>query len=173
MEIRYKDILIRNADKDDASILASWWNDGSVMEHAGFPYGLGISEKQIIDSLKNDNDLYRRLIIEYDDKAIGEMNYKVIDNDTVQIGIKICDDNYQNRGIGKIILSMLIRELFNEGYVKIVLDTNPNNLKARHVYEQLGFKNIGTRIDCWIDQLGNKQSAVDYELTINDFIEYK
>ena len=37
MELTYKNILIRNAEEEDASLLARWWNSGSVMAHAGFP----------------------------------------------------------------------------------------------------------------------------------------
>lgn len=33
-------ICIRNATSDDAETLCIWWNDGSVMAHAGFPNGL-------------------------------------------------------------------------------------------------------------------------------------
>ena len=173
MEIRYKNYLVRNAVSLDASLLAKWWNDGLIMEHAGFPLGLGISEKEIIESLAKDNDLKRRLIIEIDNIPVGEMNYESKDLTKAEIGIKICDSDYQNKGHGKVLLSMLIEELFNIGYDKIVLDTNPNNLRARHTYEQLGFKQVGIRVDSWIDQLGNKQSAVDYELNKNDFNNYK
>ena len=41
MRIQKDNILIRTATVDDAVQLNKWWNDGRVMEHAGFPYGLG------------------------------------------------------------------------------------------------------------------------------------
>ncbi len=41
MELKYRDIIIRNAMPEDATLLANWWNDGIVMAHAGFPKGLG------------------------------------------------------------------------------------------------------------------------------------
>ena len=53
------------------------------------------------------------------------------------------------------------------GYRRIVLDTNLNNRRAQHIYEQLG-----VRKDAWRDQLGALQSAVDYELRPEDFISY-
>ena len=68
-------------------------------------------------------------------------------------------------------LRLLIRHLFEEaGYSKIVLDTNLKNTRAQHVYEKLGFRKVRTRIDAWKDQLGELQSAVDYELTAEDFV---
>ena len=52
MKIIYKDILIRNAEESDASQLASWWNDGSVMAHAGFPNGVNTNEERIKGQIK-------------------------------------------------------------------------------------------------------------------------
>ena len=68
---------------------------------------------------------------------------------------------------------MLISWLFEQGLEKIVLDTNLTNLRAQHVYESLGFQKLRVNIDSWTDQLGNKQSAVDYELVEDKFIDYR
>lgn len=172
MRIEKDTLCIRNAMAEDASQLAAWWNDGSVMAHAGFPYGLGISEEEVRGSLAKDaDDTRRRLIIEYDGKKIGEMNFSNHD-DHAEIGIKICEREYQERGLGRICLSMLIRELFDKGYEKISLDTNLNNKRAQHVYELLGFKKMRVNIDSWRDQTGKLNSSVDYELTRENFHDY-
>ena len=78
----------------------------------------------------------------------------------------------QNRGIGKIVLSMLIRYLFDNGFDKIVLDTNMKNKRAQRVYESLGFRKVRVNIDSWTDQVGKLQSSVDYELVEKDFVDY-
>ena len=78
----------------------------------------------------------------------------------------------QNRGIGKIVLSMLIRYLFGNGFDKIVLDTNMKNKRAQRVYESLGFRKVRVNIDSWTDQVGKFQSSVDYELVEKDFVDY-
>ena len=70
-------------------------------------------------------------------------------------------------------MSMFIKELFNMGYEKIILDTNLKNERAQHVYELLGFNKVRIRENCWKDQLGEFQSAVDYELMQKIFVEYK
>ena len=165
-------LCIRDAHASDASQLAAWWHDGTVMAHAGFPYGLGISEAQIGESLKKDSDdSRRRLIIEYDGRKIGEMNFSNRE-DAAAIGIKICEKDYQEKGLGRICLSLLIRELFDRGYEKIVLDTNLNNARAQHVYELLGFERKRVNIDSWKDQTGKLNSSVDYELIEEDFHDY-
>ena len=173
MKILYKEVSIRYAGPKDAEILAKWWNDGAVMAHAGFPYGLGTTAEKVAESLKEDSDTgRRRLILEYENTPIGEMSYRNKGENTAEIGIKICKQQYQNRGIGKIALSLLITMLFDKGYETIILDTNLNNKRAQHVYETLGFVKTGVSYDSWRDQTGALQSAVDYRLKRSDFVSY-
>jgi RimJ/RimL family protein N-acetyltransferase len=89
-----------------------------------------------------------------------------------EIGIKICEAEYQNQGYGKRCLRMLIESLFYDlKFKRIVLDTNAKNKRARHVYESLGFEKTGFHKDIWKDQNGVPQSSVDYELTRERFVK--
>ena len=65
-----------------------------------------------------------------------------------------------------------IRYLFDNGFDKIVLDTNMKNKRAQRVYESLGFRKVRVNIDSWTDQVGKLQSSVDYELVEKDFVDY-
>ena len=169
----YQDILIREAAAADAAQLCAWWNDGSVMAHAGFPNGLGTNVQRILAQINDTASRHYRHVIEYQGRLIGEMNYRETVPGECEIGIKICDASMQNKGLGKIILSLFIDALFNEyGYQKIVLDTNLANTRAQHVYEQLGFQKLRVNIDSWKDQLGRSQSSVDYELTKDSFVSF-
>ena len=185
MELEQGKLCIKNAEQEDCKQLVSWWNDGAVMAHAGFPNGLGTNEEKVQKQIAADSDDTRRhLVIWYDGNRIGEMSYAnlgdsleetgedTIENRTADIGIKICNSTFQEKGLGKIVLSMLIRELFSRGYTKIVLDTNLKNKRAQHVYERLGFQKVNIRMDAWTDQVGEKQSAVDYELTKEHFVDF-
>lgn len=167
MELQHGNILLRDATKADAKQLAEWWNDGAVMAHAGFPNGLGTTEEEVAEDIGAG-----ALIIEEAGKPIGEANYRIVDDKVAEIGIKICVFDCQNRGIGKIVLSMLIRYLFDNGFDKIVLDTNMKNKRAQRVYESLGFRKVCVNIDSWTDQVGKLQSSVDYELVEKDFVDY-
>jgi len=168
MNLQYRNLTIRDAMAADTPQLTAWWNDGTVMAHAGFPNGLGTTEEKVIAGLGNG-----RLILQENDRLIGEACYKEIEDRVAEIGIKICETDCQNRGLGRIILSMLIAWLFENGFQRIVLDTNLTNLRAQHVYESLGFRKLRINYDSWTDQLGNKQSAVDYELTKGSFIDFR
>lgn len=173
MLLQYNNLTIRDAAEEDAEQLALWWNDGKVMAHAGFPNGTGETADEIADRIKKDTDEERRLIIELDQKPIGEMSYGREGEDTVGIGIKICDFTKQNQGFGKILLSMLITALFQDmGYKKIILDTNLKNERAQHVYEQLGFKKLRVNENSWTNQIGELQSSINYELTGENFVSF-
>ena len=168
MRIQHKNLTIRQAEVADAKQLAAWWNDSAVMAHAGFPNGLGTTEEEVVKGLRNG-----LLVVEESDRLIGECNYRNIADGVAEIGIKICETDCQNRGVGGKVLSMLIGWLFRNGYSKIVLDTNLTNTRAQHVYESLGFRKVRTIIDSWKDQLGQLQSSVDYELVEKDFVSYE
>lgn len=173
MNIVYNDLCIRNATKEDSIQLASWWNDGKVMAHAGLPKGLGTTPEEVEAQIANDSDTTkRRLMIEYRKTAIGEMSYYNIGDHVVEIGIKICDTSYQEKGLGRIILSLFIRELFTMGFEKIILDTNQKNTRAQHVYELLGFEKVRTNVDAWRNQLGELQTSIDYELFESSFVDW-
>lgn len=172
MYIKNENLCIRNAIIDDCEQLAKWWNDGNVMAHAGFPNGLGTTAEQIHEQIAHDSDdSKRRLIIVYKTTSIGEMSYYNLGNSIVEIGVKICNVDYQDKGFGRIVLSMLIRELFLMGYEKIILDTNLKNVRAQHVYELLGFQKVRINENSWLNQEGELQSSVDYELTFENFID--
>lgn len=167
-------IRIRGTTAADAARLCAWWNDGSVMAHAGFPNGLGTTEEKIRAQIAvESDDTVRRHIIEYEGAPIGETVYKNRGDGVCEIGIKICEAEFQNRGLGKRVLSLFIRTLFDDyGCRKIVLDTNLANARAQHVYERLGFRKIRVNVDSWKDQLGRLQSSVDYELTRERFVSF-
>ncbi len=164
MLLKDNELAIRNATAADAHTLGEWWRDGSVMAHAGFPLGLDTTDEEIAAGLATDDDLRRRrLIVERSGESIGEMSY-TLEGGVAEIGIKICRRDMQEKGYGSRLLRLLINGLFELGASKIILDTNLKNERAQHVYEKLGFRKVGVRVDAWVDQLGAPQTAVDYEL---------
>lgn len=173
MLLHYQDLTIRNATAEDAPLLERWWNDGALMAHAGYPNGTGERAADIAQKLAKDDDAtHRRLILEVRGTPIGEMNYRNLQNGSAEIGIKICEQDRQEKGYGRKFLSLLIAALFQMGYEKVVLDTNLNNRRAQHVYETLGFLRTAVHEKAFQDQLGQWQTSVDYELLPQNFISY-
>ena len=167
MNLKNGNLSIRNAVLTDAEQLCKWWNNGEVMAHAGFPNGLGTTIERICTQIAADSGLF---IIEQDGTAIGEMNYRDKGDKIASIGIKICDSTAQGKGLGTLLLTMFINELFaNYGFKKIILDTNVKNKRAQRLYEKLGFKVVAVRENSWTDQIGELQSVIDYALTKEEF----
>ncbi len=170
MLISESDLIIRSATVKDGKILCQWWNDGKIMEHAGFPHGLDTTIEKVQLDIERYNDENQVLIIEYRNNPIGEMSYRTISDKVAEIGIKICDLSKHEKGLGTRLIRMLIEELFfSNDYTKIVLDTNLNNKRAQHVYEKIGFKKAKTNLNSWKNQLGEFQSSIDYELLKGDY----
>lgn len=172
IEDNKNNLRIRSATIKDVSILNSWWNDGSVMAHAGFPNGLNQSVEETKECIKNNETKISQVcIIEAESRPIGEMSFH-IGQGYAEIGIKLCVTEYQNIGLGTKLLYMLIEFLFHDVNLnnkvlinKIILDTNLKNVRAQHVYEKIGFTKLAIHSNAWKDQLGNFQSSVEYELT--------
>ncbi|WP_041139258.1 GNAT family N-acetyltransferase [Beduini massiliensis] len=174
MLLKFENLKIRNAVAEDAKLLATWWNDGMIMAHAGFPNGIGQSVDEIRTSLNNAADKsYQQFIIEMSRIPIGEMSYRHIGEEIAEISIKICNFSLHNKGLGKKLLSMLISSLFNDlKYKIIILNTNLKNKRAQHVYEELGFKQVQVLKNSWQNQLGESQSTVEYALQKEDFVDF-
>ena len=165
MYLHQNELTIRDALPADAPLLCRWWNDGKVMEHAGFPQGLGTSVEKITQKLLEPDNRTHLLIIESEGLPIGEMNWRREESDHAEIGIKICESDRQEKGFGSRLIAMLCRDLFaNRGIARITLNTLLENQRAQHVYEKLGFVKTGVRENCWRDQTGKLRTAVDYQL---------
>ncbi|HEY8362287.1 MAG TPA: GNAT family protein [Tissierellaceae bacterium] len=178
MRIQKDNIVIRSATVDDAIQLNKWWNDGRIMEHAGFPNGLGESLENTIENIKSrEGKLSQLCIIEIDGEPVGELSYGIADDNTAYPGWKICDFNYQNKGYGPKIIMMLFEFLFTDETInskcstdKIAWDTMLENKRAQYVYEnKIGARKTGVRENAWKDQTGKWRTAVYYELNREEF----
>ena len=60
------------------------------------------------------------------------------------------DRKYQGQGYGKQALSLIIEEMKNRfNCNEIYLSTDPENVRAKHVYEKFGFVSTG---EIWYDE---------------------
>jgi len=177
MRIEKDDIVIRSAVAGDAVLLKNWWNDGSVMEHAGFPKGLGTTTGEVLDRIAvNKESIGKFCVIEIDGKAVGELNYKIKEG-IAYPGWKICEKDYQNKGYGTRIILMLLEFIFTDkklnssGVINCIRwDTMLENVRAQHVYEnKIGAAKTAVVKNAWKGQLGVLRTAVNYEITREAF----
>lgn len=179
MIIEKDNIVIRSANVDDAIQLNKWWNNGEVMEHAGFPKGLGQSLEETIDEISNwEGKLSKLCMIEIDGKVVGELGYRIKGDGAVYPGWKVCDFDYQNQGYGPQIIKLLFEFLFTDENInskfpidRIIWDTMIENKRAQYVYEhKIKARKIAIKENSWQDQLGNWRSSVDYGISREEFL---
>ena len=182
MRIEKDNIVIRSASIDDAVQLNKWWNDGKVMEHAGFPNGIGQSLEETLTSIRDwEGKLSQLCIIEIDGKPIGELSYRIKYDNAAYPGWKICDFNYQNQGYGPKIIMMLFEFIFTDKAInskfqmeKIIWDTMIENERAQYVYKnKIGARKVGIRKDSWKDQTGRLRTSVDFEISKEGFFNVR
>ncbi|MDR7855936.1 GNAT family protein [Tissierella sp.] len=179
MRIKKENIIIRSASVDDAIQLNKWWNDGEVMEHAGFSKGLGQSLEETIDEIGNwEGKLSQLCIIEIDGKLVGELSYRIKGDGAAYPGWKICDSGYQNQGYDPQIIKLLFEFLFIDENInskfpidRIIWDTMLENKRAQYVYEyKIKARKIGIKENSFKVQLGNWRGSVDYEISRGEFL---
>ena len=88
-----------------------------------------------------------------DDKVVGFLMYQFgeigdVDEDECTIWRFMIDRKYQNTGIGKIAMGLVLKEIKEYERCKLVdIYYNPENLAAKKLYASYGFKEVGYRDD--------------------------
>ena len=91
------------------------------------------------DELESENSIY--IVAKSNNEIIGFAGIKIL-LDEADIVTKKC---YRNQGIGTLLLKNLISTSKNSNLHSLSLEVNEENKIAIHLYENLGFKNIGIR----------------------------
>jgi len=72
--------------------------------------------------------------------------YGYVDDNTPEIAIALLPQ-YRNKGVGKSLLIYLLEQAKADGYQQISLSCDPTNDNALHLYQKLGFEQVGIHFD--------------------------
>lgn len=101
------------------------------------------------------------IILDENNRPIGEFHYTQIEKDVATFGIKIGDYDSQGKGYGKMSLIQGIELIkTNPSILAIEINVDSVNLKALNLYDSVGFRIIKMIKDNWTDQLGNLRSTL-------------
>lgn len=113
--------------------------------------------------LERDHDrLY--LVTVYDGQVVGyagcSFNWYKHESHITNIGVSPA---YQDQGIGANLIQILKTYAGNHGYPRMTLEVRIHNLRARKLYERLGFHQTNIKSHYYID---NREDAVEMEVKL-------
>ncbi len=78
----------------------------------------------------------------------------LLPNDAVGVDLSIASEKDLSRGLGTRVLEAFVGKLIEEGHRRILIDPDPENLRAVRAYEKAGFRKVpelaGKTDDCVI-----------------------
>lgn len=98
--------------------------------------------RDFLNSCTNDENLY--LVAAEKDEVVGYCGLWGVSGEG-QINNVSVQDTYQNRGIGYMMLSGLIKEGMRMGLEAFTLEARVSNTAAIKLYHKLGFQDAGIR----------------------------
>ncbi|MGN7312110.1 GNAT family N-acetyltransferase [Alkalicoccobacillus gibsonii] len=168
-------LRIRPLIKEDAPFLAKWLSDPAVLEFyegRDNPFDLN----KVVETFYKQEDTTNRCLIEWEDQAIGYIQYYVIDDEErveyelqevegIVFGLDqfIGEERYRDKGIGTLLIQTMVEYLKKKEHVhSIVMDPQIQNHRALACYEKCGFTkqkllpsnewHEGEYRDCWLIQ---------------------
>jgi ribosomal-protein-alanine N-acetyltransferase len=69
-------------------------------------------------------------------------------------------DEFQRRGLGRLLLTNMLDEAKEAKIKNIFLEVRPSNYAAIMLYENLGFNQIGTRKDYYPTKTGREDAVI-------------
>lgn len=91
-----------------------------------------------------DNEFTNYLTYIINDQPVAFINYYVMYERAELININVLN-SFQNQKIASKLLEYMINDCINKKATSITLEVKVTNVKAIHLYEKFGFKQIGIR----------------------------
>lgn len=138
-------LRIRTMKRPDIPLLVKWKNDAEI---ADLVRGQPINTTYDLESRRyerglSEHDAVRLIIETLPGQPIGFISISEIDKDNqkADIGMLIGEKDYWGKGYGTDALIILLNHMFFDlGFNRIGLEVFEYNLRAKRVYEKIGFK---------------------------------
>lgn len=135
-------IIIRNVERDDLTILKDWYSPAGRGEYMDFHFK---SMGKLIDQYQKDgfdSDQFKMLMITtIDGEHLGIFTLSFVREGLVNIGLGLCNPLARNSGYGTVATRVIVEHLFqNYPLARIEAETDAENTPARKVLENVGFQ---------------------------------
>ena len=138
-------VCLRAMNEADALPYVQWLQDQEVAATIGAKRVPSVEERveQLKDLDKSPNDLALGIELKDKSKLIGTIGLRDIDwsKHIAEASLFIGDKREWGKGYGTEAMKLLLEIGFKELDLKVIqLHTDPHNLRARHVFEKVGFR---------------------------------
>lgn len=134
-------IEMKNVECSDAIFLYQLMNDPQIMKALNEP---STSQDDWVEALNcwEEDDDELDFIIWHDGKQIGWFAFNGLQspNRAVYLKMAVILPRYQDKGIGTYVLFQLLDVIKRKGFVKVMLFTNQENVRAQRCYQKCGFR---------------------------------
>lgn len=132
-------------------------------------------EAELANIMENlGSDSFEPMIVELDGKPIAYVQtydphledghpYQDQPFGTIGVDISVGETSDINKGHGSAILIALAELLFEEGAIRLIIDSDPDNKAAIHCYEKAGFAAFDTRTSIYGPALMMALDNPDFE----------
>lgn len=101
------------------------------------------TKENVKEDIKN-NKFTNYFTYVIDDNPVAFINYYIMYERAELININVLD-SFQNQKIASKLLEYMINDCTKNNVTSITLEVKSTNVKAIHLYQKYGFKEIGTR----------------------------
>lgn len=109
---------------------------------------------------------YHCWVLELDDIIIGYAIFRVEVGEAHLFNIAV-DPEYQNKGIGKAFLALILQRMKELGAYQVLLEVRESNKAAQKVYQDFKFKQIGVRRGYYPDKGKTREDAIILQLLLS------
>ncbi len=144
-------IRLRAIEREDLALFVTWLNDPQVLEGLSlyFPLSNHVEERWFENMMQKPAEEHPLMIEVKEDNnwvSIGDIGLMNLDwrNRSAELGIQIGDKNYWDHGYGSEAIKLFLRHSFETlNLNRVTLRVFETNLRARHVYQKIGFVQEG------------------------------
>lgn len=140
---RYREVDEIVKERDNLKIKSKTKSGSDVtLDHnhtPAFSKFLAKHNKKVRETLKNSKSFK----IKAEDKTIGEMDLYKESKDSINVVWVSIDESQRGKGYATAVMNAAIKYAKQTGCKQVTLEVPGNSPDARHIYEKLGFKDVG------------------------------
>lgn len=164
-------LTLRTYQLSDATVIASWlkseylmrqWCADRYERYPVTPEDMNAYHERYIDGQRS-----RALTMTDGDDIVGYITLRIPADDSTEqrLGFVIVDDSKRGRGLGKALVSMAVKYVYETlGATKVSLGVFENNPSAIHCYESAGFRRVSLPETESYECLGETWNCIEMEL---------